>query len=55
MAGRYRSDFDPALKAVQIVSLVNGLEISWLLDPSIPLKETIQEYAQSLAREFAPS
>lgn len=53
-AGRYRSDFDPALKAVQIVSLVNGLEISWLLDPSIPLKETIQEYAQSLAREFAP-
>lgn len=55
VAGRYRNDFDPALKAMQIVSLVNGLEISWLLDPSIPFQETIQEYAQSLARDFAPS
>ncbi|WP_197380332.1 TetR/AcrR family transcriptional regulator [Mycolicibacterium mengxianglii] len=54
ISGRYRNDFDPALKAVQIVSLVNGLEISWLLDPSIPFQETMQEYAQSLAREFAP-
>lgn len=54
VAGRYRNDFDPALKAIQIVSLVNGLEIAWLLDPSIPFQDTIQEYAQSLAREFAP-
>lgn len=53
-AGRYRDDFDPAVKAVQIVSLVNGMEISWLLDPSIPLQEALQEYARSLAREFAP-
>ncbi|OBF14886.1 TetR/AcrR family transcriptional regulator [Mycobacterium sp. ACS4331] len=53
-SGRYRSDFDPALKAVQIVSLVNGMEISWLLDPSIPLQEALREYAKSLAREFAP-
>lgn len=54
MSGRYRKDFDPALKAVQIVSLVNGMEISWLLDPSIPLQEALQEYARSLAREFSP-
>lgn len=54
MAGKYRKDFDPALKAVQIVSLVNGMEISWLLDPSVPLQEALQEYARSLAREFAP-
>jgi AcrR family transcriptional regulator len=54
LAGRYRNDFDPALKAVQIVSLINGMEISWLLDPSVPLQEAIQEYANSLAREFAP-
>lgn len=53
-SGRYRKDFDPALKAVQIVSLVNGMEISWLLDPSIPLQEALSEYARSLAREFAP-
>ena len=53
-SGRYRTDFDPALKAVQIVSLVNGMEISWLLDPSIPLRQALQEYARSLGREFAP-
>ncbi len=53
-AGRYRNDFDPATKAVQIVSLVNGLEISWLLDPSVPLKEALREYTRSLTREFAP-
>jgi AcrR family transcriptional regulator len=52
--GKYRNDFDPAVKAVQIVSLVNGMEVSWLLDPSVPLQEAIQEYANSLAREFAP-
>ena len=53
-SGRYRNDFDPALKAVQIVSLVNGLEISWLLDQSVPLREALREYANSLAKEFAP-
>ena len=53
-SGRYRDDFDAALKAVQIVSLVNGMEISWLLDPSVPLQEALQEYTRSLAREFAP-
>jgi AcrR family transcriptional regulator len=54
LAGKYRNDFDPALKAVQIVSLINGMEISWLLDPSVPLQEAIQEYSTSLARDFAP-
>lgn len=54
VAGKYRDDFDPALKAVQIVSLVNGLEISWLLDPSLPLQATIQEFAESLARDISP-
>jgi len=53
-SGKYRDDFDPALKAVQIVSLVNGMEISWLLDPSIPLPEALREYARSLSKEFAP-
>jgi AcrR family transcriptional regulator len=54
VAGKYRDDFDPALKAVQIISLVNGLEISWLLDPSLPLQATIQEFAESLARDISP-
>lgn len=52
-SGKYRSDIDPALKAVQIVSLVNGMEISWLLDPSVPLQEALREYAMSLSQEFA--
>jgi AcrR family transcriptional regulator len=54
LAGRYRNDFDPAIKALQILSIVNGLEISWLLDPSIPFQETMQEFARSLARDIAP-
>ena len=53
-SGRYRNDFDAATKAVQIVSLVNGLEITWLLDQSVPLREALREYANSLAKEFAP-
>jgi AcrR family transcriptional regulator len=51
--GRYRKDIDPALKAVQILALVNGLEITWLLDPSVPFQQAIQEYSRTLAREFA--
>ncbi|CAJ1581218.1 TetR/AcrR family transcriptional regulator [[Mycobacterium] wendilense] len=53
-SGKYRADIDPDLKAVQIVSLVNGMEISWLLDPSMPLQEALRAYATSLSREFAP-
>lgn len=53
-SGRYRGDIDPALKAVQIVSHINGLEISWLLDRSLPLQEALRAYATALAKEFAP-
>lgn len=53
-AGRYRADLDPAVKAVEIVAFVNGMETSWLLDPSIPLTEVFKEYTRSLARELAP-
>lgn len=53
MAGNYRTDIDAPLKAVQIVALINGMEISWLLDPSTPLKEAFQDFARSLATEFA--
>lgn len=55
LAGRYRQEIDAALKAVEILAFVNGMETSWLLDPSIPLAEVFQEYAESLARDFAPS
>lgn len=52
--GRYRTDVDPAIKAVEIMAFVNGMETSWLLDPSIPLVEVYREYALSLARHLAP-
>lgn len=54
VAGRYRTDFDPAVKAVEILAFVNGMETAWLLDPSIPLGQVFRGYAESLARDFAP-
>lgn len=52
--GRYRQDFDAAIKAVEILAFVNGMETSWLLDPSIPLAEVFKAYAESLATDFSP-
>lgn len=54
-AGRYRPNFDAGLKALEILAFVNGMETSWLLDPSIPLTEVFTAYAESLARDFALS
>lgn len=53
-AGRYRTDIDPAVKAVEILAFINGMETTWLLDPSIPLAEVFKEYAEALARDFVP-
>jgi AcrR family transcriptional regulator len=53
LEGRHRVDLDPALKAVEIVAFLNGIETSWLLDPSIPLDEVFQGYTTSLARQLA--
>ncbi|TDD91803.1 TetR/AcrR family transcriptional regulator [Actinomadura darangshiensis] len=52
-SGRYRTDLDPAVKAVEIAAFLNGIEASWLLDPSIPLIEVFREYTGSLARQLA--
>ncbi|KAA9149879.1 TetR/AcrR family transcriptional regulator [Amycolatopsis acidicola] len=52
LAGRYRTDLDPALKAVEIVAFLYGMETSWLLDPSIPLTEVFKEYTRSLSRQL---
>jgi AcrR family transcriptional regulator len=54
-AGRYRTDIDPTVKAVEILAFINGMETTWLLDPSIPLAEVFKEYAETLARDFAPT
>ena len=53
--GRYRTDVDAAVKAVEILAFVNGMETAWLLDPSIPLAEVFKEYGEALARDFAPT
>lgn len=53
-AGRYRTDFDATVKAVEILAFINGMEMSWLLDPSIPLAEVFAAYTETLARDFAP-
>ncbi|WP_207843842.1 TetR/AcrR family transcriptional regulator [Williamsia soli] len=53
--GRYRTDLDPDLRAVEIVAFLNGMETSWLLDRTIPLTEVFREYSNSLARDFAPT
>ncbi len=52
--GRYRTDMDPAVKAVEILAFVHGMETTWLLDPSIPLTEVFKQYAETLARDFTP-
>jgi AcrR family transcriptional regulator len=52
-AGRYRTDIDPMRKAVEVIAFVNGMETSWLLDPSIPVTQVFREYARSLARQLA--
>src|SRR5215468_4943470 len=51
-AGIYRTDVDPMRKAVEVVAFLNGMETSWLLDPSIPVAEVFKEYGQSLARQL---
>jgi AcrR family transcriptional regulator len=52
-AGRFRTDVDPDVKAVEIIAFINGIETSWLLDPSTPLAEVFREYTGSLARQLA--
>ncbi len=52
--GRFRTDIDPAVKAIEILAFVHGMETTWLLDPSIPLADVFKQYAEMLARDFAP-
>jgi AcrR family transcriptional regulator len=54
-AGVYRADLDPAVKAVEIIAFLHGMETSWLLDPSIPLNDVLRGYASSLASQLTLS
>lgn len=52
-AGRYRADLDPDVKAAEVIAFLNGMETSWLLDPSIPLTAVFSEYTRALAAQLA--
>jgi len=48
-SGLVRRDVDPARTAALIVAASDGLQIQWLLEPSIELKETLETFAVLLA------
>lgn len=54
-SGRYRTDVDPVVKAAEIQAFLNGMETSWLLDPSIPVTEVFREYTRALKASLAPT
>ncbi|MGP9747321.1 TetR/AcrR family transcriptional regulator [Brachybacterium sp. AOP29-B2-41] len=47
--GLVRGDVDPARTAALIVAASDGLQIQWLLEPSIELQETLETFAVLLA------
>ncbi|WP_068279107.1 TetR/AcrR family transcriptional regulator [Aldersonia kunmingensis] len=51
--GRYRADFDPRIRAVEIIAFITGMEISWLLDDSIELQTVFNDYATALERDIS--
>lgn len=51
-SGRYREDVDASVRAVEIIAFINGMEISWLLDRTIPLGDVFAEYSRSLDRDL---
>lgn len=51
--GRYRADFDPRIRGVEIIAFITGMEISWLLDDSIALRAVFNDYATALERDIS--
>ncbi len=45
VAGAARLDIDPDLKAIEVIAFLNGLETSWLLNPSIPVEDVAEAWA----------
>lgn len=48
-AGTVRDDVDPAHVAALLISASDGLQIQWLLEPSIALRSTLETFAVLLA------
>ena len=53
--GAARLDIDPDLKAIEVIAFLNGLETSWLLNPSIPIERVAEAWATSQRAAMAPS
>lgn len=51
--GLVRADIDPARTAALVVAASDGLQIQWLLEPSIELQQTLETFAVLLAAEPA--
>jgi len=45
--GTARTDIDPDLKAIEIIAFLNGLETSWLLNPSLPVEDVATAWRDS--------
>jgi hypothetical protein len=45
--GTARADIDPDLKAVEVIAFLNGLETSWLLNPSLPVEDVAGAWRDS--------
>jgi AcrR family transcriptional regulator len=52
-AGRFRPDIEPRVKAKEIVAFLYGIELSWLLDPDVPVAEVFAEYTRSLVEQLS--
>ncbi len=37
---------------MEILAFINGMETSWLLDPSLPLTDVFKGYAETLGRDL---
>jgi AcrR family transcriptional regulator len=46
-SGMARADIDPDLKAVEVIAFLNGLETSWLLNPSLPVEDVAAAWRDS--------
>jgi AcrR family transcriptional regulator len=52
-AGRFRPDIDPRVKAKEVVAFLYGVELTWLLDPDVPVAGIFAEYARSLIGDLS--
>ena len=45
-AGTARQDIDADVKAIEVIAFLNGLETSWLLNPTIPVEAVAEAWAR---------